>query len=299
MSNPHNMISVIILNYLTFDKTIELVKSLQQQTAISLIKILIVDNASPNDSFAKLKRLEREYNNVTVITTEENLGYARGNNFGLEFIEKYNPTEYIAIANNDIVLEKNCFELLISKHEELDNPGIIAPIMVNEKGERQPSGNLGSTWDDFKSLFSLYNILNKNKQKVVEIDTTGKKAMQVEVVWGSFMFTKLEKFKKMGFFSPETFLFVEERFVAESAKRHGYKNYLILDLTYLHEHSSPTISSVHSQVSKYRLLYKSRLTYIRKHKKNGWVKALLMKPFMAYSILEWSVITIVKKIKLK
>ena len=62
-----------------------MVEDLQQQTILEYIQIVVVDNASPNHSFEKLIYLEKQFLNVKVLQTNKNLGYAKGNNFGLDY----------------------------------------------------------------------------------------------------------------------------------------------------------------------------------------------------------------------
>ncbi|MFI3285196.1 MAG: glycosyltransferase family 2 protein [Rikenellaceae bacterium] len=287
-------IGVVILNYATFPETIALVEALQSQSTAQTLRIVIVDNASPNESYNQLKPLRERFENVVaVLQTGKNLGYAKGNNFGLKHLEENNAPDYVAILNNDVILPNDCFERLIKRYEVLENPAIIAPMMVDIDGNRQFMGNLGSTWQDFKILFSLYTKLSKPTVST-EVDNTGQQAMRVDVIGGSFMFARFDTFKEMGYFYPNTFLYVEERFVAEAAKRLGYNNYVLLDQTYIHAHNSPTISSYHGQISKYKMLYKSRLEYIKVCKKHGRIKAAIFKPFMQWSLFEWRVIGWVK-----
>ena len=60
------MIGIVILNYYTFSDTIKLVEDLQLQTLVNDLQIVVVDNASPNNSFEHLIRLENKYSNVKV-----------------------------------------------------------------------------------------------------------------------------------------------------------------------------------------------------------------------------------------
>ncbi len=287
------LVGVVILNYSTSADTIRLVGELQQQTIADNMTIVVVDNDSPNNSYETLKPLMELYERVVVLQTGSNLGYAKGNNFGLKYLEEQVSPQYVAILNNDVILPNNSFEMLIDRYAQLENPAIIAPMMVDTAGNRQFLGNLCSTWDDLKMMFSLYTKLSK-PAVLTEVDNTGMRAMRVDIISGSFIFAQLDRFRQMGYFYPNTFLYVEERFVAERAKRLGYNNYILLDQTYIHAHNSPTISSYHNQVSKYKLLYQSRLEYTRVCKKHGAIKATLLRPFMMWSLCEWWIIGFVK-----
>ncbi|MFI3321291.1 MAG: glycosyltransferase family 2 protein [Rikenellaceae bacterium] len=288
-------LGVVILNFATYNDTTKLVEQLQEQTIIDRIQIVVVDNYSPNESYRVLKPLEDRFQNVVVVQTDENLGYAKGNNFGLKYLEDSVKPNYVAILNNDVAVSRDLFENIVARYKLLENPAIVAPIMCDRDGRRQTMmSNLPSIWSDFKMLFAFYNKFLQSKKERVLCDNTGHNAMSVEVIGGSFMFVEFEKFKAMGYFYPNTFLYVEERFVAEAAKRLGYKNYLILDMEYIHDHTSPSISSYHNQISKYKILYKSRLEYVKVCKKHGKLKVALLKPFMLWSLFEWWVIGVVK-----
>ena len=126
----NNTIAVVILNFITYEDTINLVEELQYQSLANDLYILIVDNASPNNSFKHLKPLEKKFSNVKVLQTDANLGYARGNNFGLDYLDQNIKPEYIAILNNDIILPKDSFEKLIDRFNILDKPALIAPKTI-------------------------------------------------------------------------------------------------------------------------------------------------------------------------
>jgi len=94
----------LILNYIDYNLTIDAINSIQNKIVNPKdYGILIVDNASPNDSYNVLKKIFKGYANIIVIKKPGNLGYARGNNFGLRYIEKKFPeTKYVAIMNPDV-----------------------------------------------------------------------------------------------------------------------------------------------------------------------------------------------------
>ena len=72
----------IILNYKTFGETISIVDELLGE-GLGDRRILIVDNASPNESFQVLTKTFFNEPKVEVISTEQNGGYAKGNNFAV------------------------------------------------------------------------------------------------------------------------------------------------------------------------------------------------------------------------
>ncbi len=289
-------IGIVILNYQSYSDTIKLVESLQEQTLAQCLKIVIVDNASPNESYEQLKNLPERFPNVTVLQTGKNLGYAKGNNYGLHHLDEEVHPDYVAILNNDVELPSDCFEKLIARYEQLDNPCLISPRQIMLDGHENIGGNLGRFRDDLKNLFFLYRYFHRCKNTSPKIHNQNhNKELKVDIVPGSFMFASMKNFKAIGFFYPETFLFVEERFVAHEAKRQGFQNYILMDETYLHAHSK-TINKSFSLLSKYRMQYDGWIKFTCKCRSQGKFKALLLKPFIYYSLAEIFFLCLIRKI---
>lgn len=92
----------VILHYMTIVDTLEAVASIKQYEKRA--QIVIVDNASGNGTFEKLKEKYKDDNSVDVISTPSNVGYAKGNNFGIKFAREHYSFDFICLINNDILL---------------------------------------------------------------------------------------------------------------------------------------------------------------------------------------------------
>lgn len=288
------MIGIIILNYNSYQDTINLVRELQLQSLAKDLFIIIVDNASPNNSFEHLKPLEKKFSNVTVIQTGENLGYAKGNNFGLKYLDENIKPKYVAILNNDIVLPKDCFKKLVDRHKRLEKPAIIAPKQLDTNNKELVPYHMNSFIDDCLNLFYIFKLFHKRNALKYK-DNTGLKAMKVEMIPGSFMFTSFKTFKEMGFFYPNTFLFVEERFIAVNAKKLNLNNYILLDETYVHAHSK-TINKSFDQLDKFKLLYDGWLEFTKVCRSQGKLKEAILKPLMKLSLLEMKLVKFFRQV---
>jgi len=98
------------------------------QSINSNIKIIVVENS---DNVVVKKYLENKFSNVEVIITKKNLGYGKGNNFGISKVK----TQYAFILNPDAILEKNCLSELSKAQINLkDDFTILAPNLSNNYG---------------------------------------------------------------------------------------------------------------------------------------------------------------------
>jgi len=95
--NP--LVYIIILNWNGRDLTLDCLKSLSK-IKYDNFEILIVDNGSSDDS---VKAIRNKYPKIKILQLDKNIGYAAGNNAGLEFIKNENPN-YIIFLNNDTIV---------------------------------------------------------------------------------------------------------------------------------------------------------------------------------------------------
>uniref|UniRef100_UPI00260C60D3 glycosyltransferase family 2 protein n=1 Tax=Blautia sp. TaxID=1955243 RepID=UPI00260C60D3 len=115
-------IGIILVNYNGYEDTIECVKSIKKSTYRNY-KIIIVDNASPDESGNRLNDKYSNDSDIVVILNKENTGFSEGNNIGLEYIEK-EQIDYILMLNNDTVVEPEFLYKLIEGAKETNFEGL-------------------------------------------------------------------------------------------------------------------------------------------------------------------------------
>ena len=103
-------LSIIVLSYNTKDITLNCLSSVVQFTRGLSYEIMVVDNASADDSVELVKK---KFPEVVVIENEKNYGFASANNRGI----KKSRGKYILFLNNDVKLDKNCIKELLNLPE--------------------------------------------------------------------------------------------------------------------------------------------------------------------------------------
>ena len=136
------------------------------QSINSNIKIIVVENS---DNSVVKKYLENKFSNVEVIITKQNLGYGKGNNFGISKVK----TQYAFILNPDAILEKNCLSELSKAQINLkDDFTILAPNLSNNYGYfSSPKNNLQNEIlevDYVKGFAILINLKKINFDKIFD-----------------------------------------------------------------------------------------------------------------------------------
>jgi GT2 family glycosyltransferase len=109
-------IAVLLLNWNGIEFTVPCIESLLR-SSVKPNSIIVVDNASIDDSVNVLKSL---FSDIQIIENKSNLGFAGGNNVGLQKILSDNY-DYIWVLNNDTIVDENCLNDLIEAMEQDHN----------------------------------------------------------------------------------------------------------------------------------------------------------------------------------
>jgi GT2 family glycosyltransferase len=106
--------TIVLLNWNNADDTLECLHSLKQLR--SPCEILIVDNGSTDNSVERIREFDPH---LLLIETGKNLGYAGGNNRGIE-VALSHGAELILLLNNDTVVAPNLLDVF--SKTALDHP---------------------------------------------------------------------------------------------------------------------------------------------------------------------------------
>lgn len=186
-------------------------------------EVVIVDNASSDGS---AEFIEKEFPGVNLIRPGENLGFAGGNNLGVE-----NATgEYLLLLNNDTILHGDLSEgiALLANNSDI---GIVGARMLGRKGEfRQSCGRFPEP-HRLLILSYLYNATSALQR--AEKSAQGSYAI-VDWVEGSFMLMKKLFWRKIGGMDDGYFMYAEDVDFCKTALGKGSKTIYFPDIVYTH-----------------------------------------------------------------
>ncbi len=157
-------------------------------------KIIVIENS--NNKNLK-KKLEDKYKNLSCYLSNENLGYGKGNNFGLAKTK----TQYALILNPDVILEENTLENFLIYAKKYPNFALIGPAISNEK---------------------------------IKNETFNKQTFEAKHIKGFAMFLNLNQFKEIGFFDENIFIYLEEIDLCRRVVKNNKKIYLIPEIKVQH-----------------------------------------------------------------
>jgi GT2 family glycosyltransferase len=120
-------IAVVVLNWNGAADTIECLASLRE--SLAPVHVIVVDNGSKGDD---VDRIRASGLADTLIETGANLGYAEGNNVGLQWaLDRASHFDVVAVLNNDTVVDPGCLAALASQLDGPDGrPRAVTPAIL-------------------------------------------------------------------------------------------------------------------------------------------------------------------------
>ena len=246
MNNTLPKVLIVILNYGTYDLTINLIKELNKLDYTNY-SIIVVDNCSPNESANVLREKSKELNYLFIANTR-NAGYAAGNNIGIRYgIE--NGYDYSWILNNDVDLrEINILTHMVEIAEKDPVMGCLGPMIYNNDGSIcAPYCNRLTFWN------MTVGITAEKRYRQRHIYESG----VVYRVYGCCMLLRNKSMKDIDCLDERTFLYGEEDILAERLLNKGYSTYYDAEVSVTHR-GSATMKRMSTNKKKLQIIQRKK-----------------------------------------
>lgn len=157
MVKEHNwpLISVVVLTYNNLELTRQCIDSLFEYTDYPNWELVIVDNASSDQTPEYLQHLAMQNERVRLILSETNTGFARGNNLGLEKARG----EYLVMLNNDTMVTPGWLFTLWRHFQVRPRLGLLGPVTNNIGNEAKVDVGLYSNMADMALAARSYTLV--------------------------------------------------------------------------------------------------------------------------------------------
>lgn len=200
-------ITAIILNYNNYYDLKNCIISLLKQKLPEnyLLNIIIIDNNSIDNSTFKI---QKEFPQLIYIYNNENKGFAKGVNQGIDFAIK--ESDYFLLVNNDAELELNCLNILIEKSNDR---AITGPVIMYKE-------NKNVVWQGggfFSKLRMNVIVPDKNKTNFKKRDQS------VDFLSGCVLLIPKRALELTGKFDEDFFFYGEDLDFCLRAKKENIK----------------------------------------------------------------------------
>ena len=175
------------------------------------LSVYVVDNASTDHSF---EAIAERYPEVYAIRSEENLGFAGGNNLGLAKMLE-DGMEAAFLVNDDVIVAEDTLGALVAGG--FDNPtvGVLAPKVLVNSGA-------GLIWSAGGSVVPRSGVTVQRHYGEPD-QGQADEASEVDYAVGCAMLVKADVIRGVGFMDPRYFMYYEEVDWCRRIRRAGHR----------------------------------------------------------------------------
>lgn len=117
-------VSILILTFNNLDVSKLCLRSIYCNTTYPNFEVIVVDNASSDETPAWLKAYSSTHSNLKLILNSDNLGFAVGNNQAA----REAAGEYLIFLNNDTIVTQGWIERFLAHFQRDHRIGLIGPV---------------------------------------------------------------------------------------------------------------------------------------------------------------------------
>jgi len=232
-------ITLIIVSY----KSEKLI--IQNLQILKKFPTIIINNSKTNE----FNTLINDFKNIELILSDENLGYGKANNLGVN----KSKTPYVLIVNPDILLNEQLINTLYSTFINYnDDIGVVGPALYDSNMKRRTNGSISH----IKKIRGrkLYNSINNIPEG----------NMCCDFLVGCCLFMKRDFFIELGGFDKDFFMYFEDNDLCDRIIKKGKTIIEVPSAKVIHlENSSSKKNSF--QNSKLSIIHKiSEYIYLKK-----------------------------------
>ena len=255
-------LSIVIVNWNTKQILDDCLQSVYDQTKSIDFEVVVVDNASEDDSVEMVKS---KFPQVILIANDENVGFAAANNIGFRVCSG----EYILLLNSDTIVLDSALEKTLAFARSRPDYGVVSCKILNDDRTLQPNCFMYPSLLNFTLfLLGLYKLFPKNKFFGRSEMTWWNydEIMEVEVIKGCFMMVRSDALKEVGDMDERFFMYSEEVDWCFRYGKNGWKLGFFPDAETIHLGG---ISAARLGGDRALIKDKSTLRFMRKHWSKG------------------------------
>ncbi len=198
MSRPQ--LSICIVNWNTCSLLHDCLSSIFADPAADNWEIIIVDNASSDDS---VKMIRRYFSNVRLLVSSSNLGFVGANNWAM----KEALADYWLLLNSDTRVEIGSISELVHFMDQNPEAAVVGPKLVRNDGSIQPScGVAPSFFRESANKLLLHKVFPAIKLGSRDVDVV----CEVGWVTGACLMVRKSIGRKVGLLDSALFMFYED-----------------------------------------------------------------------------------------
>ncbi len=203
-------VAIILINLNQEKHTRECIESLQKVT-YKPIEVILIDNFSTDGSG---ERLKTDIPSIIYHRTQENLGFAGGNNVGIK-IALDRGADFILLLNNDTVVDPDFIQPLVDYAIKNPDCGFQSCkiLFYSQKNVFWYAGG----------VFKVHKAVGKHRGMFEVDEGQYDEIVEVDFATGCMMFTTRKVIEKVGLLDENLFIYFEDADWSLRVKSHGMR----------------------------------------------------------------------------
>jgi GT2 family glycosyltransferase len=256
-------VSIIILNYNTFQLTCNCIQSVIDFTKEISYEIILVDNMS-TECDANL--FKQKFPSINLIKSYENGGFAKGNNVGIEQAQG----EFILLLNSDTYLIEDAISNTIKYYKQQNLNGIIGCKMIFENGRIQHTARKfrSISWEILDIFRFIPFLFSYKKRAKLMLGKYFKCNFNIECDWlnGAFFIFPKSALNSLSNnkLDERFFMYGEDQLWCWQFLQQGYKSYFFSTTKIVHINNGSTAKAKQFALRKTMLQNELLIMKVRK-----------------------------------
>lgn len=244
------------------------------------IEIIVVDSASTDGS----PQMVRDYfPQVRLIASEENLGYAKGNNVGAAAARG----RYLFLLNPDTVVQPGALGRMVEYMDAHPGVGALGPQLL------WPDGSIQSSRRRFPAPGSLFwesTLLgqwfpeNRYIRRYHLADRPATHPQKVDWVVGAAILIRQETWQQVGPIDQDFFMYFEEADWCRRSAGAGWETHYLPAAQVIHYEGKSSEQAIAARTLRFQ---RSKLRYTRKYFGPGWASLLRLFLWLTFAF-QWT-----------
>jgi len=275
-------LSVVIVNWNVRDLLRCCLHSVQAEVAAADVaaEIIVVDSASTDGS---PRMVQAEFPQVHLIASQQNLGYAGGNNTGVAAASG----RYLFLLNPDTELEAGALARMLAYMEVHPAVGALGPQLLWPDGSTQSSRRRFPTrgslfWES--TLLAQWFPRNRHLRRYHFLDRPADQPQQVDWMVGAAILIRREAWQQVGPIDEQFFMYFEETDWCRRSATAGWQIHYLPAARIIHHEGKSSEQVVAARTLRFQ---RSKLRYTRKYFGDGWAAALRLFLWLTFA-LQWA-----------
>ena len=196
-------LSIVIVSFNAHDDLERCLSSLHQAPPVASHEIIVVDNASTDESV----RTARRWQDVRVIASQTNRGFAAANNVGI----RQSSGRTVLLLNSDTIVPEGALDRLLAELDRHSDAAAVGPRLIDGDGGAELSfGSMIAPWTEFRQRRLMRGLDNGDPVVRRQVEAMTREERWPDWVSGACLLVRRADADAVGLLDERFFMYTED-----------------------------------------------------------------------------------------